>query len=380
MNLTINYPSFTQESATSCGAYFWNGNSYTTSGVYTYTTQGSNGCDSTVKINLTILPRLTAPVVYATQPVGADLFGSITITDPIITGYNYSINGINYQASNVFNNVIPGIYYVTVKNSNNCVSSSTLIYINAITQSSIYHTSTSCNDFKSGRGEEVDQLCYTSTGNIVTNVTPGMIYYYAMLTAPSSNFCIDVIQNRTDTNFSKLSIHQFNQIKLLDARCMASSLGVTVTPGNGRVCISNATIGATYVLSVKYNPKSAIGSSYFGVAPEVLYGFKCQINGETLPGTETSVKLKPNCNSDRPDVWLPVIVGNPTSSSLTLSVTTDVDSPVSISVLDVMGRQVSQFKIQPNNNYNYGNELKRGVYFIEFVQGDKKKIIKAIKL
>ncbi len=42
------------ESATACGSYSWNGQTYSTSGVYTYVTNNQYGCDSTVTLSLTI--------------------------------------------------------------------------------------------------------------------------------------------------------------------------------------------------------------------------------------------------------------------------------------------------------------------------------------
>ena len=40
--------------ATECDMYSWNGQTYTTNGVYTFATTNSNGCDSTATLNLTI--------------------------------------------------------------------------------------------------------------------------------------------------------------------------------------------------------------------------------------------------------------------------------------------------------------------------------------
>ena len=44
----------------------------------------------------------------------------------------YSINGTQYQQSNVFNNVAPGNYNVTVKNAAGCVSTATSVTVNAV--------------------------------------------------------------------------------------------------------------------------------------------------------------------------------------------------------------------------------------------------------
>jgi plastocyanin len=52
--LTVNLPSSSNETQTACDSYQWNGQTYTSSGVYTYTTQNAVGCDSVVTLNLTI--------------------------------------------------------------------------------------------------------------------------------------------------------------------------------------------------------------------------------------------------------------------------------------------------------------------------------------
>jgi hypothetical protein len=52
--ITVNSPSSSSVSQTACDLYQWNGQTYTSSGVYTYTTQNAVGCDSVVTLNLTV--------------------------------------------------------------------------------------------------------------------------------------------------------------------------------------------------------------------------------------------------------------------------------------------------------------------------------------
>jgi hypothetical protein len=52
--ITVNSPSSSSETQIACDLYQWNGQTYTNSGVYTYTTQNAVGCDSIVTLNLTI--------------------------------------------------------------------------------------------------------------------------------------------------------------------------------------------------------------------------------------------------------------------------------------------------------------------------------------
>ena len=60
LHLTINQSVVTEETVFACDSYDWNGATYTTSGDYTYTTATANGCDSVVTLHLTIYQSETA--------------------------------------------------------------------------------------------------------------------------------------------------------------------------------------------------------------------------------------------------------------------------------------------------------------------------------
>ena len=55
LNLTILNSSSSTTMLTVCDSYLWNGITYTSSGVYTFNTLNSNGCDSVANLNLSIL-------------------------------------------------------------------------------------------------------------------------------------------------------------------------------------------------------------------------------------------------------------------------------------------------------------------------------------
>lgn len=90
------------------------------------------GCvsdETRVIINPPPLPPAPSPTLFV-NPTCTVTTGSFSIADPIGPDYSYSIDGINYQASPQFTGVLPGNYYLTVKeNSTGCVSLPTAVPI-----------------------------------------------------------------------------------------------------------------------------------------------------------------------------------------------------------------------------------------------------------
>jgi hypothetical protein len=98
-NGSCNYSTTSTSIVTACDSYDWNGTTYNSTGVYTFASTNSNGCDSTATLNLTINPSTTSSV-------------SVTECD------SYTWNGITYNAS--------GVYTFASTNSNGCDSTATL--------------------------------------------------------------------------------------------------------------------------------------------------------------------------------------------------------------------------------------------------------------
>ena len=102
LNLTVNPTVYVEETIIACDSYDWNGQTYTQSGDYTYTTVAANGCDSIVTLHLTINQSEAAPVERAT----------------ICYGETYTWNGQTYSTE--------GEYSITFSNTNGCDSIATL--------------------------------------------------------------------------------------------------------------------------------------------------------------------------------------------------------------------------------------------------------------
>ena len=300
-----------------------------------------------------------------TQPTCAVATGTITLSAPTGTGFTYSINGSTYtNTTGVFTGVAVGTYSVTAKNAAGCISNATPVVLNAATNcvttaSGIYHTTVACSNFKTSPSTSlVGTMCYSTSSNKISNVTPGQFFYYSTIKAPTSSFCIDINQTRTFTGFGLFEINQANQVILWDPNCTKVATGVQVTVGLGRVCITNAVAGSNYVLSVKYDTKTIIGGIYnCSPAPTSVYSFESSINGVALRGSKASVNLAPGCVSSIPlartstnsttstdNLNLETSIKtypNPFTDKVNFEINPSVSGNAVIELYDIMGRKLT---------------------------------------
>lgn len=102
------------------------------SGIYIATvTDLLTGCSNNFSINVTAPIRPNQPVVAVTQPSCNLSSGNITITSPLGTNYEYSIDSSNYQSGIIFRNLSTATYLITVKDiTTGCISSITQVILN----------------------------------------------------------------------------------------------------------------------------------------------------------------------------------------------------------------------------------------------------------
>ncbi|MCP9753337.1 hypothetical protein EGI32_20480, partial [Ferruginibacter sp. HRS2-29] len=87
------------------------------------------GCTSANTIvTIVAAATLPAPTATATLQPTCTTGGNITVSAPLGTQYEYSIDGVNYQPAVVFTGLNPGPYNVTVRdNTSGCVSSAAIV-------------------------------------------------------------------------------------------------------------------------------------------------------------------------------------------------------------------------------------------------------------
>jgi hypothetical protein len=140
----------------------------------------------------------------------------------------------------------------------------------------LFPTATTCCTFKNGSALAFTQVCFTVKGSgpkNVSNATPGVFFYYARIIAPSANFCIRIAQEKACTDLGLFTVQQ-DQVVLWDPACdkFQSITGPTyVTSADNKrdtatICVTGATAGCEYVLSIKYDTKSLVGTHSNGGA------------------------------------------------------------------------------------------------------------------
>lgn len=182
-------------------------------GTYLLTIKDANGCTNTTTVNITSSnsPQI---VTSATTSICSANTGTITAIGSGGTGVlQYSINGINYQASGLFSGLAANTYTVTVRDAAGCISGSFAIVAN--TSAPVLATTvtpTSCSAY---------------TGVISVSGTNGLApYEFSLNAAPyqSGN-----IYNGLSTGTYTVAIKDANGCTSSASVTLSNVAGLTVT-------------------------------------------------------------------------------------------------------------------------------------------------------
>jgi hypothetical protein len=209
-----------------------------------------------------------------------------------------------------------GVYFVK-QIINGCESPITNIsvYSTCFPGNGDIYSETNCSNYKENPSRRlINNLCYSVRNNRIKTVTPEIFFYYTSIVAPSSNFTIKVTQAKASSSsanqYRLMSIYNQNQIVLWNPNCSKKSdAGIRSGSNNsqGSLTINNAVAGATYVLSVKYNPESIEGDVFTGSIPPVVnYSFAVSVdnlndgianNYNLIPSSQTNIDLVYGCST-----------------------------------------------------------------------------------
>jgi len=189
------------------------------SGTYTVTVQDANGCLTTTTAVIGNFPAPTLTATAVTASCG-NANGSITANSTGgVPPLQWSINGVNFQASNVFTGLVAGAYTVTVKDANNCTNTTTI----TVTSSNAPVVS----------GVATASSCAANTGSITASGSGG---------AGTLSYSINAVNYQVSTLFSGLAPGSY----ILYVKDLAGCIGATfVVVPSSTPPIVTATVVAT---------------------------------------------------------------------------------------------------------------------------------------
>lgn len=230
----------------------------------------------------------TSPSVTITNPTcnAGTNTGTFYVTFPTGSQYTYSIDGINFQSSNVFNNVLPGTYTVTVKDINsNCSSSVGNKTVTPIPTPGVPTASVT-----------TQPSCTLTTGTITITSPTGSQYRYSINGSTYS----------TSKTYSNLSPGVYNvTVKNTSTNCVSSprqltvnsilpSAAVTVQPTcnapNGTIVFSGPT-GSNIRYSINDGASYSTSVSFFNLSPGT---YLCRFRNTSTGCTSNALSLVVN--------------------------------------------------------------------------------------
>lgn len=258
---------------------------------YTVTVRDQYGCTTSATITVASPALLTATAVQDSVNCGGASDGEITVTaSGGLPAYQYSLDGTNFQANNIFTGLAAGPYTATVRDANNCLATVniTVLQPSALTLN-LVQDSVECNGGSDG------SITVTAGGG-----SPGYQYSLDGTTFQPSN----VFANRAAGPYT---------VTLRDARGCILTGNITVL----QPAVLGISGAATNVTCVGANNGTITATATGGSLP-----YQYQLNGGALQSSNVFNGLSAN------NYTLNVVDGNGCSQSTTVNVT----APTAISV------------------------------------------------
>lgn len=246
--------------------YALNAGGYQTSGTYTGLAAGiytihikdGNNCIKDTIVSVIPISSVNISSLVPVQPSCLGNTGSITVNGSGGVGpYSYSINGVTFQAGNVFSGLASGSYTITIKDVNNCIATSTIVL-------------TSPANLYFGSAVIISPTCVALGSITVTGIGGSAPYTYAINASPYSasnsfmgltagSYLLHVKDNNNCTHDTliTLSLSQqpvINNFGITNPSCSFPTIGSIVTnAGGGTPPLTFSLNGAPYQASGTFN-------------------------------------------------------------------------------------------------------------------------------
>ena len=140
-----------------------------------------------------------------------------------------------------------------------------------------------------------DAFTYGMRNNKINSISPGVIFYYNTITAPSTTFEFTVDQENS-LHWNPMLVQQESktaQAKLYDENCNEVHIASldTSDPLSIQYTVTNAYPDHSYIIGIKYSPENLKGQLAYGLTSE--YTFSTAFDGHPQGGSEASIPVMP---------------------------------------------------------------------------------------
>jgi uncharacterized repeat protein (TIGR01451 family) len=146
-------------------------------------------------------------------------------------------------------------------------------------------TATTCALFNSGRSETLSSLQYSVKNGKVSQVSPGVFFYWLKVTAVAGSNSITVTQAITTGNFSTYFIQASGSF-VYNSSCVKVKVQSISTSGSASTITYTAPTAGTYIIGIKYSAGSITGVSAPTPGTTVHYTFTASGTGAPPNNTQ----------------------------------------------------------------------------------------------
>jgi hypothetical protein len=281
-------------------------------GSHTVHVVDNNGCEASNSITVEQPDALSLSLQKADESCsGHD--GTVTATFSGGSGsYEAQIDGGGYASATspkVFSNLSAGSHTVDIRDANdhNCTKSASITVGAATACAHIFPTQTTCCNYLGGNTStfQLQKVCATISGSKIGNAIPGVFFYYGTYTHNAANGSVTIQVRQSWTPSNKLRAFaplNDNNLRVFVDNCQSVATTLSSTTSGTEILTFNAVSGKTYVISVKYDTKSIIGSN--APSTNALYTFSMYIGNGTTPISSSTgqltVDISSNCTDNTP--------------------------------------------------------------------------------
>lgn len=367
--------------------YSLDGNNYQVSntftglaaGPYTIYVKDAGGCENTKSVVVgQALPITINPYIIPSSVCADD--GKIEVyRNGGIPPYSYSLDGVNYQASNIFTGLATGSYTLHVKDSKGCDYA-----LGAVVPA--------------GSG----MVLTSQQTNVSSCVNNGVIKFFATGGNSPYSYSLDGNNFQPSNIFANLPVGNYTGVVKDSKGCTGTvnvtlvtvTIGVTTSQVNVSSCeASDGQIQIYVTGGVGPFSYSLDGNNYqpgniFSGLPAGTYDVYAK-DSKTCIGLLMGVEVGPTecMNNSRVSSTKKVTPGmkdvvsaypNPSRSDFNLQLGLH-KSGVNVEVTDVLGKLVYKANRLQKTNMVVGNDWKPGVYFVSINDGNNTQIIRLVK-